>query len=214
MGFAIIMAKKMALGMGISKSEAKKAAEDAEVEEERKRLASEAAGEGGKSDEGGSAGNVVYNMDAEAVRQLRMGFGWVFLIRGDSGWIVLAYQLDCTISSGSYRISWILSYFLYCIRKPWLLCAGWLLTGCYRWVGWNGWGVGGTGVGWTGVSRRRNRSTTVGAVTGAPPLALEGRRDVVSGGWYQFRKCFKVADYLCRISKIIQIDCTKIGTNT
>ena len=45
--------------MGLSKSEAKKTAEDATAEEERKCLAAEAAGEGEKSYEGASAGNVV-----------------------------------------------------------------------------------------------------------------------------------------------------------
>ena len=48
-GLAIIKAKKLALGMGLSQSEAKKAAEDATSEEERKCLTAEAAGEGGKS---------------------------------------------------------------------------------------------------------------------------------------------------------------------
>ena len=45
--------------MSLSKSEAKLAAEDAAAEEESKYLAAEAAGEGGKSDEGASAGYVV-----------------------------------------------------------------------------------------------------------------------------------------------------------
>ena len=45
--------------MDLSKSEEKKAAEDAAAEEESKFLATEAAGEGEKSDEGASAGNVV-----------------------------------------------------------------------------------------------------------------------------------------------------------
>ena len=49
MGLAIIKAKKLALGMGLSQSEAKKAAEDATAEEGRKYLAAEAAGEGEKS---------------------------------------------------------------------------------------------------------------------------------------------------------------------
>ena len=40
----------MALGMGLSQDEAEKAAEDAAVQEEFKCLASEAAGEGEKSD--------------------------------------------------------------------------------------------------------------------------------------------------------------------
>ena len=58
-GLAIRKAKKLALGVGLSKSEAKKAAEDAAAEEEIKCLAEEAAGEGEKSDEGASSGNVV-----------------------------------------------------------------------------------------------------------------------------------------------------------
>ena len=45
--------------MGLSQSEAKKAAEDTAAEEESKCLAAEAAGEGGISDEGASAGYVV-----------------------------------------------------------------------------------------------------------------------------------------------------------
>ena len=58
-GLAIRKAKKLALGMGLSKSKAKKAAEDIAAEEESKCLAAEAAGEGGKSYQGASAGNVV-----------------------------------------------------------------------------------------------------------------------------------------------------------
>ena len=48
-------------------------------------------------------------MDAEAVRQLRMGLGWVFLIRGDAVWIVLAYRLDRIVLDGLYSIGWIVS---------------------------------------------------------------------------------------------------------
>ena len=59
MGLAIRKAKKMALGMALSKSEARKASEDAVAEEESKCLVAEAAGEGEKSDERESAGNVV-----------------------------------------------------------------------------------------------------------------------------------------------------------
>ena len=51
-GLAIRNPKKIAFGMALSKSRAKKAEEDAASEEERKCLASEAAGEGEKSDEG------------------------------------------------------------------------------------------------------------------------------------------------------------------
>ena len=57
MGLAMRKAKKMALGMALSKSEAKKAVEDAASEEERNFMAAEAAGEGEKLCEGGSAVN-------------------------------------------------------------------------------------------------------------------------------------------------------------
>ena len=47
-------------------------------------------------------------MDDEAVMQLKMGLGWVFLIRVDDGWIVLAYRLDRIVLAGSYRYrSWV-----------------------------------------------------------------------------------------------------------
>ena len=46
LGLEIREAKKMALGMGLSQSEAKKAEEDATAEEKRKYLAAEAAREG------------------------------------------------------------------------------------------------------------------------------------------------------------------------
>ena len=50
---------KPALGVALSKSEAKKSAKDSSAEEESKWLAEEVAGEGKKSDEGSSEGNVV-----------------------------------------------------------------------------------------------------------------------------------------------------------
>ena len=59
MGLGIRKSKKLALGMELSKSESKKAAEDSAEEEDSKCLVAEAAGEGEKSDEGASAGNVV-----------------------------------------------------------------------------------------------------------------------------------------------------------
>ena len=58
-GLAIRKAKESALERAPSKSEAKKAAEDAAAEEERKCLVAEAAVKGGKSYEGASAGYVV-----------------------------------------------------------------------------------------------------------------------------------------------------------
>ena len=146
---------------------------------------------------------------------------WVFLIRGDTGsyhiivWIVSYCRLDRIVqSAGSYGIGWIGSYRISWISKHWLLCAGWLLAVWDRWDRWTGWGVGGTGVGRTDVSTRRNRSATMGSGTGAPPLDLDGRRAMGSCDWHQLRRCCKDADYLCRRSKILQIECTRIGTNT
>ena len=49
MGLAIRNSRKLALGMGLSQSEANKVAEDATAEEWSKFLAEEAAGEGEKS---------------------------------------------------------------------------------------------------------------------------------------------------------------------
>ena len=59
MGLAIRRAKKWSLEMALSKSEAKKAAEDTAAEEEIKCLAVEDAGEDRKPDEGASSGYVV-----------------------------------------------------------------------------------------------------------------------------------------------------------
>ena len=147
-----------------------------------------------------------------------MGLEWVFLVRGDIrsyhiiGWIVSYCWLHSIVSSyRSYSIGWIGSYPIGRIRKHWLLCAGWLLAG---WDRWTGWGVGGTGVGRKDVRNLQNGSATMGARTGAPPLALEGRWDMGSGGWHQLRWCCKDVEYLCRRSKIIQKECTQIGTNT
>ena len=56
----------MALGMGLSQVEAKKASEDAAAEEGRNFLAAEASGKGVKSVERASSVNVESNMDAEA----------------------------------------------------------------------------------------------------------------------------------------------------
>ena len=128
-------------------------------------------------------------------------------------WIILYHWMDCIIlSAGSYCIvGWIGSSRIGWIRKHWILCAGWSLAG---WDGWTGWRVGGTGMGRTDISTRWNGSATMGAITGAPPLALEGRLAMGSGGCHQLRQCCKDAAYLCRRSKIIQIECTRIGTNT
>ena len=66
----------------------------------------------------------------------------------------------------------------------------------------------------TDVSRDQNGSSTIGDEIGVPQLALEERRAVGRGGWQQFRWFCKGAEYLCQSNKIIQIDCTQIGTNT
>ena len=98
-----------------------------------------------------------------------MGLGWVFMIRGDAVWIVLAYWLDRIVSSsGSYRIGWIGSYRIISAgSEHWLLCAGWLLPG---WDGWDGWTGGAlVGRGWDGP-------TLAPARTGAPPWAPEQER--------------------------------------
>ena len=53
----------------------------------------------------------------------------------------------------------------------------WLVTANMGRMGQMDWmGIGGTGVGRTNVSTRRNGSATMGAGTGVPPLALEGQR--------------------------------------
>ena len=144
----------------------------------------------------------------------------VFLFIGDTlsyciiGWIVFYCHLDRIASlAGSYCIGWIGSHHIGWIRKHWLLCAGWLLSGQDGWGKWTGWGIGGTGVGRTDISTRRNGSATMGAGTGAPPLDLEGHWAIGSGVWHQFLWCCKYMDHLCWRSKIIQIECTRIGTN-
>ena len=73
---------------------------------------------------------------------------------------IVLYWLDRIVSSGLYRIGWIVSYQLYRFRKHWILCADWLLAG---WDGWTGWRVGGTGMGRTDISTRWNGSATIGS---------------------------------------------------
>ena len=105
---------------------------------------------------------------------------------------IVLYRLDCIVlSAGLYRIVWIGSYRIVWIRKHCLLCAGWLLDG---WDGWDGWTR-------MDVSTHRNLSFTMGSRTGAPPLALEGRQAMGSGGWHQFCWWCKDTEYLCRRSK-------------
>ena len=123
--------------------------------------------------------------------------------------LIVSYWLDCIVlAAGSYCIVWIGSYRIGWISKHWRLCAGWLLAGWDGWGGWTGWDVGGMGVGRTDISTRQNRSATIGAKTGEPPLDLGMRRAMGSGGWRQLRRCCKDAEYLCRRRRIIQIECT------
>ena len=99
------------------------------------------------------------------------------------------------------------------LALKWWRCDGWLLPGWDRWDGWTRWGVGGTGVRRADVSNRQNRSATMGARTGAPLLALEGRQSMRSGSGHQLCRCCKDAYYLCWRIKIIQIECTQIRTS-
>ena len=126
----------------------------------------------------------------------------LIVLAGSSG----SYRLDhisSIVLAGSYWLDHI-GIGLGFARKNWILCAGWFDTGWMGHMEWMGrwWDGGGMEV-----------TTLAGSGTGAPPLDLEVWRTVGSGGWYQLRWCCKGAEYLCRSSKIIQIDCTKIRTN-
>ena len=55
----------------------------------------ESAGQGGKSDEEASAGYVVENLDAEAVRQQRMGLGFCIVLSA-----LLICRLDHIVLAG------------------------------------------------------------------------------------------------------------------
>ena len=89
--------------MALSKSEVKKASEYAAAEEDIKCLAAESAGEVGKSDEGASAGYVVYNLDDEAVRKLMIGLGFCIVLLA-----LLFCWMDRIVLAGSYF--WIIYY--------------------------------------------------------------------------------------------------------
>ena len=138
-GLAIIKATKMALGMGLSQSEAKKAAEDATVEEESKFLAAEAAEEGEKS-------------AAEVTEDGYFLLGLVLM----GGSLQMKRWLDCTrliVSYGSTGlywldcIIWIVSVLVLGLlgETGFYALSGLLLAG---WDIWTGWDVGGTGLGW------------------------------------------------------------------
>ena len=64
---------KMAFGVRISQADARTSAENAAAKEEFKCLTVQAAGDGEKSDDGGSAVNVESNMDAEAAEATKYG---------------------------------------------------------------------------------------------------------------------------------------------
>ena len=122
-------------------------------------------------------------MNAEVVRQLRIGLGWVFLIRGDASWIILAYWLDRILLAGLYCIGWIISG----------------KTGFYALSGYWLDGTDGTdGLDGTLVGQGWDVPTLVGAGTGASPLAPERQRHhwifmrwvyMGSGGWHQLCRC-------------------------
>ena len=103
--------------------------------------------------------------------------------------------MDCIgLSTGLYRIGWILSYRLDRIvssrsYQEKLDFMRWMV--CYCLDGTDG--LVGTlvGRGWYGT-------TLAGAGTEVPPLALEGRRAVGSGGWHQFRWSCKGAESRAR----------------
>ena len=84
-----------------------------------------------------------------------MSLGWVFLIIGDDGWIVLAYRLDLSVSAGSYQETLV------------FMC--WLITSLMGQMGRMDWMGHLVGQGWDGP-------TFAGTRTGAPPLAPERER--------------------------------------
>ena len=134
-----------------------------------------------------------------------MGLEWVFLIRGYTGsyfiivcivsycWLdrIVSDVLDCIVSDGSGN-TW-----FYELAGYWL------------------YGTDGTdGLDGALVVRVWDGRTLAPAGTGVPPLDLEVRRAMGSGGWHQLRWCCNDAEYLCQRSKIIQIEYTRIRTNT
>ena len=136
---------------------------------------------------------------------------WVLVPLTCLWYLFQTVSLDYSPSHFAFQTCYhILSHCIGWISKHQLLCTSWLLPG---WDGWTGWGVGGTGVGQTDVRTRRNGSATMGARTGAPPLAPEGWRAMWSGSWHQLCRCCKDVEYLRQRSKIIQIECTQIRTS-
>ena len=90
-----------------------------------------------------------------------MGLGWVFLVRGDAGWILLSYRPDRIVSAGLYCIGWIVTG----------------NTGFYALAGYWLYGTDGTdGIYGTLVGRGWGVMTSAGAGMGAPTLAPEQER--------------------------------------
>ena len=102
------------------------------------------------------------------------------------GWIIL-YWMGHIVSAGSYFIGWIVSG-----NTGFYALAGYWMDLTERTDGLDGALVG----------RKWDGTTLAGAITGAPPLAIEGRQAVGSGGWHQFCWCYKGAEYLFRSRKI------------
>ena len=124
-------------------------------------------------------------------------------------WIIL-YQMDRIVLDVSYRICWIVLY-----RFDRIISAGPGNTVFYALAGYWLDGTDGTdGLDGKLVVRGWDGQELSGAGTGAPPLALEGRRPMGSGGWQQLCWCCKDAEYFYWRRKIIQIYCTGIAINT
>ena len=102
------------------------------------------------------------------------------------------HRLDLIgLSAGSYCIGWIVLYQLDRIVLSRLYCIGWIIsgnTGFYALYGYCMDGMDRTdGLYGTLVRRGWDGPMLAGAGTGAPTLAIEGRRAVGNGGWYQLR---------------------------
>ena len=121
-------------------------------------------------------------------------------------------RLDCIVSSGLYR--WIISYCIGWIRLYRIVLSRSGNTGLCALSGYFlDWMDGMDGLDGALVVRGWDGRTLAGTRTGAPPLDLEGRRAMRSGSWHQLCQCCKDAEYLCRRSKRIQIECTQIRTS-
>ena len=106
-----------------------------------------------------------------------MGLGWVFLIRGDAGWIVLDYRLDHIVLAGLYCIGWIISYRLDRNVSAGSYCIVWIKSGNSGFYALTGYWLDGTdgmdGLDGMLVVQGWYGPTLAGAGTGVPPLAPE-----------------------------------------